>query len=319
MKALIDGIWHSQVTDRAAYEAARAGQPAKRFRDRVEADPNSAFPAEAGRYHLYVSYACPFSHRAILYRALFGLEDAIGMSVAHPRWSGPDGWVFAPDPAFPEVTEDGAEGLPQLWALYRKAAPDFTGKVTVPVLWDTARKTIVSTESADIVRMLDLGFDALKRRPMTFYPEGRRAEIDALGDFVRRRINAGVYRAGFAPDQGSYDRAVRDLFEALDTLEARLADGRAYLLGADPTEADWLLFPTLVRFDAVYHGALKCNLRRLADYPRLSALMRRLLAWPGVAETVKLDHVKRHYYDDLGLVEPTIVPAGPARALDAAA
>lgn len=311
MKALIEGVWHSKVQDRAAYDRARAAQPADLFHGWVTADGSSGFEAEAGRYHLYVSYACPFAHRTVLARRLLGLEEAISLSVLHPRWGGPDGWTFTPDPRFPEVTLDHAGGRDALWQVYVSAAPRFTGKVVVPVLWDKQSETIVSTESADILRMFATEFGAFARAETALVPEPQRAEIDVLGAEIRRRVNGGVYRAGFASSQEAYEAAVRDLFQALDELEARLADGRRYLLGAAATEADWLLFPTLVRLDAAYHGALKCNLKRLADYPALSALVRRLLAWPGVAETVKLDHVKRHYYDDLGVVDPTIVPLGP--------
>ena len=316
MKALIHGRWHSPVTDRTAYETARAEQPENLFHNWVNADPAAAFPAEAGRYHLYVSYACPFAHRTILYRAILGLEDVLPMSVAHPRWSGPDGWTFTPDACFPEVTEDRANGAAALWQLYVKAAPAFTGKVTVPVLWDTETQTIVSTESADILRMLDLGFARLRDNDLTFYPGRLRDDIDALGGFIRRRVNGGVYKAGFAADQESFDAAVTEFFAALDHLEALLADGRTYLLGRCATEADWLLFPTLVRLDAVYAGALKVNLKRLSDYPRLEAHTQRLYAWPGVAATVKLNHVKRHYYDDLGVTNPSLIPPGPKTIFD---
>ncbi len=319
MKALIHGSWHPAVDDRAAYEAARAAQPENLLRSWVNADPAAAFPAAAGRYHLYVSYACPFAHRTLLYRALLGLKDALPISVAHPRWSGPDGWTFTPDPAFPEVTPDRANGLPNLWQLYVKAAPNFTGKVTVPVLWDSGKQTIVSTESADIMRMLDLGFARLRENDLTFYPARLRDDIDALGGFIRRKVNGGVYKAGFAADQGSFDAAVIAFFAALDHLEELLGDGRPYLLGRCATEADWLLFPTLVRLDAAYAGALKVNLKRLSDYPLLEAHTRRLYAWPGVAETVKLNHVKRHYYDDLGVTNPTLVPPGPKTPFEAAA
>lgn len=316
MKALIRGVWHSPVEDRAAYDAARAVQPDDLFRQWVNADPAAAFPAEAGRYHLYVSYACPFAHRTILYRALLGLEEIVPMWVAHPRWAGPEGWTFTPDPAFPEVTRDGANGVDALWHLYVKAAADFTGKVTVPVLWDGKRQTIVSTESADIMRMLDLGFAGLRDNDTTFYPGRLRDDIDALGGFIRRRVNGGVYKAGFASDQASFDAAVEEFFAALDHLEGLLDDGRPYLLGKCATEADWLLFPTLVRLDAVYAGALKVNLKSLSDYPRLQAHTRRLYDWPGVAATVKLNHVKRHYYDDLGVTNPALIPPGPRTPFD---
>jgi len=319
MKALIRGQWHPRVEDRRAYDQARAAQPENLFHDWVQADPAAAFPAAGGRYHLYVSYACPFAHRTLLYRRLLGLEEALPISVVHPRWGGSDGWTFTPDPAFPEVSEDHANGLEALWQVYVKAAPDFTGKVTVPVLWDRQRQTIVSTESADIMRMLDLGFSGLRDDDLTFYPARLRDDIDALGGFIRKRVNGGVYKAGFAADQASFDAAVAEFFAALDRLEKMLEDGRPYLLGRCATEADWLLFPTLVRLDAAYAGALKVNLKRLADYPKLEAHTKRLYAWPGVAETVKLDHVKRHYYDDLGETNPAIVPPGPATPFEAAA
>ena len=329
MKALVRGRWQAPVTDRAAYDRARAAQDPALFRDWVvpnepsgdepSGDGSSGFPAEAGRYHLYVSYACPFAHRAILYHRLFGLEEVVPMSVLHPRWATPEGWAFRPDPDFPEVTEDRANGLSLLWQLYVRAKPDYTGKVVVPVLWDSLRKTIVSTESAEIMRMFDQVFAPLAGSRETFYPDGLRAEIDDLAGLIRPGINGGVYAVGFAAGQAAYDRAIERLFGALDDLEARLADGRAFLLGARPTEADWLLYPTLVRFDAVYHGALRCNRKTLSDYPALSALAGRLHSWPGVAATTRLNHARRHYYDDLGLVDPTVVPAGPRGAFEDAA
>lgn len=317
MKALIDGVWHSRVEDRAAYDAARARQAPDLFRSWIGADTRLA--PQAGRYRLYVSYACPFAHRTILYRALLGLEDALPMTVAHPRWSGPDGWTFTPDLEFPEVDEDPVYGEASLWRFYVRAKPDFTGKVTVPVLWDTKHETIVSTESAEIIRMLDLAMAKPFGNGKSFYPKEQRADIDKLGGFIRSRINGGVYKVGFANSQAAYDAALQDLFAALDEIAGRLADGRPYLMGEAPCEADWLLFPTLVRFDAVYHGALRCSLRRLADDPVLFAYAKRLYAWPGVAATVKLDHVKRHYYDDLGEIDHTIVPKGPADTFASAA
>jgi putative glutathione S-transferase len=319
MKALIHGTWHPRVDDRSAYDAARAAQPDDVFRHWVSADPAAPFPAAAGRYHLYVSYACPFAHRTLLYRTLFGLEEVLPMSVVHPRWSGPDGWTFTPEAAFPDVTLDRANGAATLWQIYARATPGFTGKVTVPVLWDRQRETIVSTESADIMRMLDLAFAGLRDGALTFYPGRLRDDIDALGGFIRRCVNGGVYKAGFAADQAAFDLAVTEFFAALDHLEGLLADDRPYLLGRCATEADWLLFPTLVRLDAAYAGALKVNLKRLADYPKLEAHTHRLYAWPGVAQTVKLDHVRRHYYDDLGTTNPAIVPPGPQTPFDVAA
>jgi len=317
MKALIEGVWHPRVDDTAAYAAARARQPPVLFQDHIGTD--TGFPPAAGRYRLYVSYACPFAHRTILYRKLLGLELAVPMSVLHPRWSGPEGWVFQDDPAFPDVTADPIYGEPALWRLYVRAHPDITGKVTVPVLWDTHRETIVSTESADIMRMFDQAMSKPFGNGVSFYPAARRSEIDDLGKFIRGRINGGVYKAGFANGQVAYEAAVRELFAALGEISARLADGRSFLLGDEPCEADWLMYPTLARFDPVYHNALRCTLRRIADDPTLFAYAKRLHAWPGVAETFKLDHVKRHYYDDLGVIDPTIVPLGPPDGLASAA
>ena len=314
MKALIRGEWHPAVRDMAAYRAARAAQPAGLLRGRVTADGRSGFPAAPGRYHLYLSYACPFSQRALLARRLKGLENAIPISVLHPRWGPPDGWTFTPDPDYPEASEDRANGLALLWQVYAKAVPDYTGRVTVPLLWDRERDTAVSNDSADIVRMFDLEFEAYAGNPCPLFPadEAAKAEaVETLSATIARRVNAGVYRAGLATSQGDYDAAVRDLFAALDALEARLSDGRPYLLGERLMEPDLLLFPTLARFEAVYFPLFRCNLRRLSDYPGLTAHTRRIYALPGVAETLPMGHVKRHYYDDWGEIDPTIVLAGP--------
>lgn len=304
MKAMIDGVWR---TDVEATPAFRAAAERHRFRGRVTADGQSGFRAEPGRYHLYVSYACPFAHRTLLTRKLKGLEDVISISVLDPDWGGPLGWTFNDGPM---ATVDHANGLASLPEVYKKADPRFTGRVTVPVLWDQVEGTIVNNESAEIMRMLDQGFAALGDPGVELYPEPLRAEIDEINEYVGSRVNAGVYRAGFAATQEAYDGAVRDLFAALDHLEHRLAV-HPYLVGGRPTEADLRLFPTLVRFDAAYYGALNCNLRRLVDYPNLWAYTKRIHHLPGVAETVKLDHVKRHYYDDHPMINRRIVPAGP--------
>ena len=304
MKAMIDGVWH---TDAEPTPAFREAAERARFRGRVSADGSTGWRAEARRYHLYVSYACPFAHRTLLARALLGLEEAIPISVVDPDWSGPQGWVFNHGPM---ATPDHVNGLGSLPEVYRKADPRFTGKVTVPALWDRARGTIVNNELAEIMRMLEVAFRTLGMRGIDLYPETLRAEIDQINAFVAPRVNGGVYRAGFAATQEAYDAAVLELFEALDALEQRLA-GRRFLVGERLSEADLRLFATLVRFDVAYYGALRCNLRRLADYPQLLAYTRRIHAIPGVADTVRLDHVKRHYWDDHEMINRRIVPIGP--------
>ena len=308
MKALIKGVWHAGIADTPALRLARAEEKKRYFRDKVTADGSSGFAAAKGRYHLYVSYACPWAHRAILYRALKGLEDVVPMSVAHPSWGGPDGWTFGDTPM---STIDHAGGFYFLYQAYQAAKPNFTGKVTVPALWDKERKTIVNNESGEIIRMLNSEFDAWGDASVDFYPEDLRGEIDSLNAVILDSVCNGVYKAGFASEQADYDRAVKELFDTMDDFEERLAAG-PYLHGERVTESDWHLFATQARFDAVYHGRLKCNLRRLVDYPRLDAYTRRLYELPGVAATVKLVHIKRHYYDDLGVDNPRIVPAGPA-------
>ena len=304
MKAMVEGVWRTDVEPTAAY---RAAAERSRFRGWVRADGSSEFAPEPGRYHLYVSYACPFAHRALLGRTLLGLEEVVSVSVLDPDWGGPMGWVFGAPPA---ATPDHVNGLGSLPEVYRKANPRFTGKVTVPALWDTGRATIVNNESADILRMFEVEFRAFSATAIDLYPEALRAEIDEVNAFVAPRVNGGVYRAGFAATQEAYDVAVRDLFAALDALEARLAT-RRYLVGERLTEADLRLFPTLIRFDVAYYGALRCNLRRLTDYPHLLAYTTRILAVPEVAATVKLDHVKRHYWDDHEMINRRIVPVGP--------
>lgn len=304
MKAMVEGLWR---TDAAPTPAYREAAERSRFRDWVRADGSSGFAAEPGRYHLYVCYACPFAHRTLLGRSLLGLEDVISISVLDPDWSGPMGWMFG---APPTATPDHVNGLASLPEVYRKANPRFTGKVTVPALWDKQRATIVNNESAEILRMFEVEFRALASTGADLYPEALRPEIDEVNAFIGPRINGGVYRAGFASTQAAYDAAVIDLFAALDALEARLAT-RNFLVGERVTEADLRLFPTLIRFDVAYYGALRCNLRRLADYPHLLAYTKRIFAIPDVAATVKVDHVKRHYWDDHEMINRRIVPIGP--------
>ncbi|MCW3780513.1 glutathione S-transferase family protein [Defluviimonas salinarum] len=268
----------------------------------------AGFKAEVGRYHLYVSPACPWSHRAMIFRALKGLEDLVPMSVVHPDMLD-DGWSFARD--FPGTTGDRLHDLPFLRDLYLRADPHHTGRVTVPVLWDRQRDTIVSNESADIIRMFDTAFDGLTGNSDDHHPADLRTEIGALNARIYETVNNGVYRAGFASRQAPYDAAVTALFETLDWLEDRLAH-RRYLTGNRITEADWRLFPTLVRFDPVYHLHFKCNRRRLIDYPNLWAYTRALYQWPGVAATVHFDHIVRHYHYSHESINPhRIIPINP--------
>ncbi|MBE0554807.1 MAG: glutathione S-transferase family protein [Rhodobacteraceae bacterium] len=260
------------------------------------------FAAEAGRYHLYVALICPWAHRTLIARKLKGLEAAISISVVEPALT-PQGWRFAEG-------ADAVNGAGHMHEIYTAADPIFTGRATVPVLWDKATGTIVSNESADILQMFNRGFGALASGP-DLRPDDLTDQIEALNDFIYPRLNNGVYRAGFATTQVAYDEAVAEVFQALDALEERLSDGRNWLLGDRFTETDIRAFVTLVRFDVAYHGLFKCNLRRIADYPLLSRYLRRVLALPGVAGTVNLDHIKRGYYS-IGKLNPTgIVPAGP--------
>lgn len=260
------------------------------------------FAAEAGRYHLYVALICPWAHRTLIARKLKGLEGAISISVVEPALT-PQGWRF-------DAGADPVNGAGYMHEIYTAADPVFTGRATVPVLWDKATGTIVSNESADILQMFNRGFGALASGP-DLRPDDLTDQIEALNDFIYPRLNNGVYRAGFATTQVAYDEAVAEVFQALDALEERLSDGRDWLLGDRFTETDIRAFVTLVRFDVAYHGLFKCNLRRIADYPLLSRYLRRVLALPGVAGTVNLDHIKRGYYS-IGKLNPTgILPAGP--------
>ena len=279
-----------------------------RFRDVVTADGSSGFPAEPGRYHLYVSLACPWAHRTIIVRRLKGLEDVISMSVVDPVRD-ERGWAFR------EGRGHGADpvnGFDFLSEAYLACDPSFSGRVTVPVLWDRQTGRIVNNESAEILRMLNAEFDAWGDAGLDLYPEDLREEIDAVNDGVYRDVNNGVYRAGFATTQEAYEEAFDALFAALEGLDRRLSR-RRYLLGERITEADWRLFTTLIRFDAVYVGHFKCNLRRISDHAALWPYLRDLYQVPGVAETVDFDHIKRHYYVTHDSINPTgIVPKGPA-------
>ena len=275
---------------------------------------DGGFPAESGRYHLYVSYACPWAHRTLIFRALKGLEAHIGVSVVHPEMLG-DGWEFRTD--FDGATGDRLFDLPFLRDIYTKADPKISGRVTVPVLWDTERGTIVSNESAEIIRMLNEAFDDLTGNTDDYWPEPLRADIETVNERVYHTVNNGVYKAGFATSQEAYDEAVVALFDSLDWLEARLSTKR-YLMGDAITEADWRLFTTLIRFDAVYHGHFKCNRAKLIEYPNLWGYTRELYQVPVVAGTVHLDHITHHYHYSHETINPhRIVPIGPVLDLEA--
>jgi putative glutathione S-transferase len=268
---------------------------------------DAGFSAEPGRYHLYVSYACPWAHRALIFRALKGLEDVISVSVVHPLMPA-ESWVFG---EYPGATEDHINHAHYLYENYLKADPDFDGLVTVPLLWDKKHETIVNNESSEIIRMFNSAFDDYTESDLDFYPESLREEIDAINEIVYHNINNGVYRAGFATTQSAYDEAFDQLFNTMDELETLLSKQR-YLVGKQITEADWRLFTTLVRFDAVYYNHFKTNKKRLIDYPGLWSYTRELYQVPGVAETVNMDHIKYHYFGSHKSINPTgIVPRGP--------
>jgi len=318
MGQLIDGVWKTEPQRRPAEDGRFRRQDAV-FRNWITGDGapgpsgEGGFAAESGRYHLYVSYACPWAHRTLIFRQLKGLEAHVGVSAVHPLLK-EGGWTFATD--FDGATGDGPGGRRFLREVYLAADPAATCRVSVPVLWDTARGTIVSNESSEIIRMLNSAFDAITGNRDDFYPGALRPEIDAVNARVYETVNNGVYRTGFARTQAAYEEAVTALFETLDWLEGRLARQR-YLTGARITEADWRLFTTLVRFDAVYVGHFKCNIRRIADYPALSGYLRELYQWPDVAETVRMDHIKHHYYASHETINPLgIVPLGPQMDLD---
>lgn len=278
-----------------------------RFRNWVARDRSSDYPAEPNRYHLYVSLACPWAHRTMILRKLKRLDNVVGMTVVDPVRD-EKGWAFRNGPGH---SEDPINGFRYLSEAYKKTDPSFKDRVTVPLLWDKKLGRIVSNSDDDILRMLNSEFDAFTDAKTDFYPAPLRAEIDQINDFVYPNINDGVYRAGFATTQKSYERAVRKLFEALDRIETRLSKQR-YLVGRQITEADWRLFPTLIRFDAVYYGHFKCNLRRIVDYPNLWGYVRDLYQHDAIAETVNFDHIKRHYYMTHEDINPTrIVPVGP--------
>jgi len=313
MGMLVDGRWTDTWYDTAS-TGGRFVRSDAQFRNWVTPDGapgpsgRGGFKAERGRYHLYVSLACPWAHRTLIYRAIKELESHIGLSVVHWLMLG-EGWTFDDGPG---VVPDIVGGARRLYEVYLRADPAYTGRVTVPVLWDKATSTIVSNESSEIIRMLNVAFDGVGAAEGDYYPAELRGAIDQLNARIYDTVNNGVYKAGFATTQRAYEEAVLPLFETLDTLEEQLAE-RRYLLGDRITEADWRLFTTLVRFDPVYVGHFKCNLRRITDYSRLSAYMHDLLNVPGVNATLNLQHVKRHYYESHRSINPSgIVPVGPA-------
>ncbi|MFY0638654.1 glutathione S-transferase family protein [Maricaulis maris] len=313
MGLLVDGHWHDTWYDTDT-SGGRFERSEAQLRNWVTPDGTAGptggegFKAEPDRYHLYVSYACPWAHRTLIYRALKGLDAMIPVSVVH--WNmAEQGWTFARDED--GIVGDQLQGKDLMYQVYLAAEPDYSGRVTVPVLWDRKTGRIVSNESAEIIRMFNSAFDTVGAKAGDYYPDDKRADIDALNDRIYETVNNGVYRSGFATSQAAYEEAVFPLFETLDHLEHLLGQTR-YLTGNTPTEADWRLLPTLLRFDLVYFGHFKCNLRRLVDYPNLWAYTRDLYQLPGIAETCNFEHAQKHYYASHGTINPTrIVPAGP--------
>jgi glutathionyl-hydroquinone reductase len=312
MGLLVDGVWQDEQPGARA-PTGRFLRPATRFRNWVTEDGSAGatgeggFRAGRGRYHLYVSHACPWAHRTVIMRMLKGLDDVVSLSVVEPLY-GPRGWRFGTSPG---TIPDSVNGASELAEIYVRADPRYTGRVSVPVLWDKERHTIVNNESAEIIRMFNGAFGRFTNVRTDYYPPELRSEIDRVNTLIYENVNNGVYRAGFATSQEAYEEAFRALFGALDELDERLALQR-YLAGSDITEADWRLFTTLVRFDAVYYSHFKCNLRRIVDYQNLSNYLRDLYQQPGIAATVNMDHIKRHYYGSQRNVNPTgIVPLGP--------
>jgi putative glutathione S-transferase len=319
MGHLVDGVWHDQWYDTKSTGGAFKRSTAA-FRNWITSDGSAGpsgeggFKAESGRYHLYVSFACPWAHRTLIFRALKGLTSHISVSVVHPDMLN-DGWTFATD--YPGATGDTLYGLPFARDIYTKADPQVSGRVTVPILWDKQRQTIVSNESSEIIRMFNSAFDGITGNDDDYWPAHMRDDIEDVNARIYDTVNNGVYKSGFATTQKAYDAAVVPLFESLDWLEDRLSK-RRYLMGDRITEADWRLFTTLVRFDLVYHLHFKCNRRRIIDYPNLWAYTRELYQWRGVADTVNFDHIVRHYHYSHDSINPhRIVPINPVLDFDA--
>jgi len=312
MGLLVDGVWQDEEHELRTKDG-RFVRAKTRYRNWLTPDGSAGptgdggFPAMPGRYHLYVALACPWAHRTVIFRMLKRLEDVVSMSVVGPLY-GPHSWKFG---GWPGATSDTANGKSELAEIYLIADPRFTGRVSVPVLWDKERRTIVNNESAEIIRMFNSAFNRFTNVTTDYYPQALRAEIDEINALVYANVNNGVYRAGFATTQPAYDEAFEAMFSVLDQLEQRLSRQR-YLAGTAITEADWRLFTTLIRFDAVYYSHFKCNQRRIIDYPNLSNYLRDLYQQPGIAATVNMDHIKTHYYASHRHVNPSgIVPRGP--------
>lgn len=308
MGVVIDGQWRDEELPEETGKAGEFKRTESRFRERITADGSSGFKAEAGRYHLYVAYNCPWAHRTLIFRALKKLEGAITISAASPSLR-ENGWTYAEDPRFPEVGGDQVNGFKYLYQAYTATDPHYTGKVTVPTLWDKKTKRVVNNESSEIIRMLNSEFGAIAGEGVDFYPAALRAEIDKVNDLVYASINNGVYRCGFAKTQDAYEAAYDKLFAALDEIEARLGRQR-YLVGSQITEADWRLFPTLVRFDVAYFSLFKCNKKRIADYPNLWNYTRELYQVPGIAATVKPRQYVVGYYSIKKANPGGIIPKG---------
>lgn len=311
MGLLVEGQWQDQW-----YDTSKSGGAFKReasqFRNAISSEPQSRFPAEKGRYHLYVSLACPWAHRTLIFRSLKKLEPYIDVSIVHPHML-ENGWTFKKDGV---ATGDKLYGLHYLHELYTKADSQYSGRVTVPVLWDTKEKTIVSNESAEIIRQFNDAFNHSTGDKQDFYPQSLRAEIDEFNDKIYNQVNNGVYKCGFTTTQVAYEQAFKELFAMLDELETHLRKHK-YLVGGQLTEADWRLFTTLIRFDAVYYGHFKTNYKQISDYPFLQAYLKRLYHHPGVRETVNFSQIKQHYYYSHKTINPSqIVPLGPELNLD---
>lgn len=313
MGQLVEGVWKDTWYN-TAKNGGRFVRSTAKFRNWITPDGSAGssgeggFAAEKGRYHLYVSYACPWAHRTLIFRALKGLEDYIDVSVVHPDMLS-EGWTF--DSSFPGATGDTLFGADYLRDIYLRADPAISGRVTVPVLWDKKRGTIVSNESSEIIRMFNSAFDHLTGNTDDYWPEELRGDIEKMNHRIYNTVNNGVYRAGFATSQEAYDEAVTELFTSMDWLEDHLGKNR-YLTGDRVTEADWRLVTTLFRFDLVYHLHFKCNRKRLVDYPNLWAYTRELYQWPGVAGTVDFDHIVRHYHYSHASINPhRIIPINP--------
>lgn len=319
MGQLVDGEWHDVWYDTKSTGGAFKRTTAK-FRNWITANGaagpsgEGGFPAASGRYHLYVSYACPWAHRALVFRKLKGLEEHISISAVHPDMLG-DGWTFETDGH--GATGDNLYGLPFARDIYLKADPKISGRVTVPILWDKERETIVSNESSEIIRMFNSAFDGITGNTDDYWPEEMRDAIEEVNARVYDTVNNGVYKSGFATTQDAYDSAVGPLFDSLEWLEERLGKGR-YLMGNRLTEADWRLWTTLVRFDMVYHLHFKCNRKRIVDYPNLWAFTRDLYQMPGIAETVNMPHIVRHYHYSHETINPhRVIPTNPVLDWDA--